>query len=295
MINANLRSELITALEWYIDQGVSDVVLDDIYDRTIVSDVPTITPPTNSELSLDTSSLIDQGGRSAQQLSETNPIFLGKSDARKEAVKLALLANNLDELSDIIQNFDGIAIKKTASNMVFSSGNPKADIMLVGDAPADDEDRSGTPFDGAQGLLLDKILSSIGLSVKSSANIDINNMVYLSNVLNWRPPGNRTPNISEIEVSLPFIERHIQLVRPKILILCGTIAAKSLLGRSEGLSRLRKNWHNYTVQTQEMKSDMVIPALVTYPPSLLLKNPLQKKSVWIDMLSLQEKIIALKK
>ncbi len=269
MLSVQTHKELITTLEWYIDQGVTDALLDAAIDRTIMVE-PTIVP-------------IIKNNQTASKASSA-PVFLGKSEALEESIKLAKSASTLEELQKTIAEFDGIALKKTASNMVFSDGNPKSEIMLIGDAPAADEDRSGKPFCGEHGALLDKILASIGLSREE---------VYISNILNWRPPGNRTPTITEIDVSLPFIERHIQLINPKILILCGGIAAKSLLGRSESISRLRKSWHNYKPQTDLGRGKCSIPAIVTYTPSSLLKNPLQKKSVWEDMLSLQEKVKSL--
>jgi DNA polymerase len=107
--------------------------------------------------------------------------------------------------------------------------------------------------------------------------------------LNWRPPGNRTPSPAEIEVSLPFIERHIALVKPRLLILCGSVAAQALLGRSESISRLRRTWHSYTPQISEAGNAPPIPALATYHPAYLLKTPSQKKAVWQDMLTVMEK------
>jgi len=171
--------------------------------------------------------------------------------------------------------------------MIFSDGNHKANIMLIGDAPGADDDRMGKPFVGEVGQLMDKILKCIDLDRSEE---DPSKSVYISNILNWRPPGNRTPSPAEIEVSLPFIERHIQLVQPKILILCGSIPAKSLLGSTSGISRLRKTWHEYLPQTEKLKSGKPIHAIATYHPSYLLKTPQQKKSVWHDMLMLQKKM-----
>ena len=164
--------------------------------------------------------------------------------------------------------------------------------MLVGEAPGADEDRQGKPFVGASGQLLDRILACIGLDRTQE---DPLSSVYISNILNWRPPGNRTPNPAEIAVSLPFIERHIQLVKPKILILCGGVSAKALLGRDESISRLRKGWHDYRPQTAQLQNAdaQPIPAIATYHPAYLLRTPAQKRAVWADMLSVQEKRNAL--
>ncbi len=262
------------ALQFYVDQGVDIAVLDEAIDRTQHLEV--IEVPQSIKT------------RSKNVQAPATEKFLGKSDALAEAVKLAKASNTLDELRAAIADFDGVAIKKTATNLVFADGLAGADVMVIGDAPGADEDRQGKPFAGANGQLLDKILACIGLSRVSD---DPAAAAYLTNLLNWRPPGNRSPNPAEIEVSLPFIERHIQLAKPKIIILCGGVSAKALLGSSESISRLRKKFHDYVPQTAELGTGAApIPAIVTHHPTYLLSTPSQKKAVWADMLSLQEKL-----
>lgn len=280
-----LQHEIIEALKWYADHGVHDVVNDEPHNRL----EPNVTQTSSfhqipevqckSELS------------SNKSKTEQTVAFLGKSEACDEAIRCAKQVKTLEELSQAIKDFEGIAIKKTASNMVFSDGNPQADIMIVGEAPGADEDRLGKPFAGLNGQLLDRILDCIDLSRTSD---NPKQAVYLSNILNWRPPGNRTPSTAEIEISLPFIEKHIQLVAPKILLLCGGVAAKSLLGRSESISRLRKSCYEYVPQTPDFQAEKAsIPAIATYHPSYLLRTPLQKKLVWEDMISLRKRISSL--
>ena len=161
--------------------------------------------------------------------------------------------------------------------------------MLIGEAPtAAEEDLEGKAFVGADGELLDKIFAAIDLY---RAAEDAESSGYLSHILNWRPPGNRSPNQGEIGVSLPLIEKHIMLVKPKILILCGSITAKTLLGRSESISRLRGSWHDYKPQTAELGYEgNAIPAIATYHPSYLLSTPLQKRAAWQDFLSVKSKL-----
>jgi DNA polymerase len=213
--------------------------------------------------------------------------FLGASEARTESVKLALAAQTLDDLRAAIAAFDGIGLKDTATNLVFSDGNPDAPIMLIGEAPGADEDRLGKPFVGASGQLLDKILKTAGLD---RAGEDALHSIYISNILNWRPPGNRTPAPAEIEVSLPFIERHIQLVKPKMLILAGAVSAQALLNTTDSISKLRGRWIDYTPRTPELRNEASsIPVLATYHPAYLLRTPAQKRSVWADMLLILEK------
>ena len=277
---------LKATLEFYADIGVDEALLNEAVDRTKTAAKPaSASMPDVKPNQIDTS-ITDQA-RAAQPA----PTFLGKSQAVEEAVKLAKAANTLEELKSAIAEFDGIAIKKTATNLVFSDGNPQAKVMIVGEAPGADEDRQGKPFVGVSGQLLDKILACIGLD-RTSENAK--EAVYISNILNWRPPGNRTPNDAEIATSLPFIEKHIQLIQPEVLIFCGGVAAKSLLGSGDSISRLRKKWHDYTPLNAEIASSAKpIPAIATYHPAYLLRTPTQKKAVWADMLQVQDKREAL--
>lgn len=264
---------LSAALEWYVDHGVDEILSDKALDRR--KPVETASISALPEI---------------KQKAEEPPaaVALGKSDARAEAIKLAGEAHSLEELKEAIASFDGLAVKKTATNMVFSDGNPEAPIMLVGEAPGADEDRQGKPFVGVSGQLLDRIFNSIDLDRTEDTP---EKSVYISNILNWRPPGNRTPSQAEVEVSLPFIERHIILAKPKILILCGGVAAKGLLGRSDSISRMRKTWHDYKPLTQEFQADCPsISAIATYHPAFLLRTPSQKRAVWNDMLMLVHKL-----
>ena len=254
------------ALGWYLDQGVDEALLDAPIQRQAANAQPAVQAPLVAPI----------------LSAAPGFVTLGRSDARAEAIKLAGATTTLDELKAAIAGFEGIAIKKTATNMVFADGNPQAPVMLVGEAPGADEDRIGRPFVGASGQLLDRILGWAGMD---RTQTDPAKAIYISNILNWRPPGNRTPSPAEIEVSLPFIERHIALIKPKILILCGAVAAQALLGRSESISRLRRTWHTYTPQTGEAP----IAAIATYHPAYLLRTPSQKKAVWQDMLAVMEK------
>lgn len=263
----------IAALQWYLDHGVDETLEDSPADRVAppAAIVAAPLPPTAAAL-------------------PSSPL-IGTHEAQREAVRLAAAAKTLDDLQAAIRDFEAVAIKKTATNLVFSDGNPAAPVMLVGEAPGADEDRQGKPFVGVSGQLLDRILACIDLA---RGQDDPARAVYIANILNWRPPGNRTPSPAEIALSLPFIERHIQLIKPKILILCGGVSAKALLGREESISRLRKGWQTYTLQTSGLEAGhQDIPALCTYHPAYLLRTPSQKRAVWADMLAVQEKRRAL--
>ncbi|MCB1680818.1 MAG: uracil-DNA glycosylase [Rhodospirillales bacterium] len=270
----------IAALEWYLDHGVSEPLESDPQDRTAWLNAQPLTQEKHEKIPPPEAPVT------------APPAFLGTAEARTEAVRLAASAASLEELREAIGQFEGFAISKTATNLVFSDGNPKAPVMLVGEAPGADEDRLGKPFVGVSGQLLDKILKAIGLDRHSE---DPLNSIYISNILNWRPPGNRNPSPAEIELAMPFIERHIQLARPRLLIFCGGVAAKALLKTEQGISRLRSRWHDYKTVTPELTRLCTdsIPALCTYHPSYLLRTPAQKKLSWADMLEIDSKIRAL--
>ncbi|PJB73429.1 MAG: uracil-DNA glycosylase [Alphaproteobacteria bacterium CG_4_9_14_3_um_filter_47_13] len=258
------RHSAIDALQWHIDVGADEALS--------VTPVDATAMPEKKEF-----------------LSEEAPVaILGASDAHKESLRLAKQAQTLEALQQAIAGFEGLPLKKTATKLVFSDGNPQAHIMLVGDVPDAEEDRFGKPFAGTGGQLLDIIFSYIGLG---RHNEDPAKAVYMANILNWRPPGSRSPLASEIEVSLPFIEKHIALVRPQMLVLAGGVATKALLGESASISKLRGKFYEYRPVTAGLfdTPPVVIPALAIYNPAHLLNTPSQKRQVWQDMLQLVQK------
>ncbi|TWG65240.1 uracil-DNA glycosylase family protein [Aminobacter sp. J44] len=193
------------------------------------------------------------------------------------ARELAASAQSLDELCELLRNFDGCNLKLTAKNLVFADGNPQPDVMLVGEAPGRDEDIEGLPFVGRSGRLLDAMLAAIGVSRKTNA--------YIANVVPWRPPGNRTPTPLETEICRPFIERQIELARPKILVALGGPSAKVLLHANEGILRLRGNW-----KVHRTASGVEIPTMPTLHPAYLLRNPAHKKLAWRDLLEIAARL-----
>ncbi|TPN70720.1 uracil-DNA glycosylase [Mesorhizobium sp. B1-1-1] len=209
------------------------------------------------------------------------PPISAVSDEAQAALarELASAASTLDELRQHMSTFDGCNLKFTAKNLVFADGNPDASVMLVGEAPGRDEDIEGLPFVGRSGRLLDRMLAAIGLDRTS---------VYIANVIPWRPPGNRTPTPHETEICRPFIERQIELVKPKVLVNLGGPSAKTLLNTSEGILRLRGNWRAHTTA-----SGVVIPAMPTLHPAYLLRTPAHKKLAWRDFLEVKAKLRAL--
>jgi DNA polymerase len=192
----------------------------------------------------------------------------------REAAKAAA---DLGALRDALAAFDGCALKKTATNLVFADGNPQAEVMLVGEAPGADEDRQGKPFVGVSGQLLDRMMAAIGLDRTT---------FYITNVCFWRPPGNRKPTEAELAAQLPFVARHIELVRPKVLVLVGGSSAQGLLGLNDGITRLRGRWFDYTSPNLSAP----IPAMPIFHPAYLLRQPGLKREAWRDLMKLQTKI-----
>jgi len=183
--------------------------------------------------------------------------------------------SSLEELKSFMSDFKGCELYKSSTNMVFSDGNPKSEIMLIGEAPGHDEDIQGKPFVGRSGKLLDKMLEAIELSREK---------VYIANIIPWRPPSNRRPTDEEIEICLPFIKKHIELIKPKVLMLLGSTATFALLKNTEGITKIRGKWVDLNLNS------ISVPTLPTFHPAFLLRQPAQKKHVWEDLKSLKNKV-----
>ncbi len=168
-------------------------------------------------------------------------------------------------------------LQKTAKNLVVYDGNFNAKVMLIGEAPGRDEDQQGIPFVGRAGQLLNKMLLAINLQRED---------VYITNVVNWRPPDNRTPNDEEILEFLPFLQRQIDIIKPKFIFLLGGVAAKAILSTPLALGKLRGKWHEY----KSLNLDESIPTIASYHPAFLLRSPQYKKHSWEDLQMLQEKL-----
>jgi uracil-DNA glycosylase len=193
------------------------------------------------------------------------------------ARELAAAAQSLEELVEALAAFDGCALKKTATNLVFADGNPAARVMFLGEAPGADEDRAGKPFVGVSGQLLDRMVAWIGL--------DRTNF-YITNILFWRPPGNRTPTSDEVGACIPFVIRHIELVSPAVLVPVGGPATEALLHRRDGITKLHGRWFDY----QSPGLARPIPTFPIFHPAFLLRSPAQKRAAWRDLLTLRQKL-----
>ena len=198
---------------------------------------------------------------------------LSPDTAVMAARQAAKSAANLDELRRILEGFEGCVLKQTAKKLVFADGNPQARIMFVGEAPGREEDLEGLPFVGRSGQLLDRMMAAIGLDRKSA---------YIANIIPWRPPGNRTPTPQEAAICLPFISRQIELSQADILVCLGGPSAQALLGAKEGILKTRGRWFAYLAGAREIR------AIATLHPAYLLRQPLQKRLAWRDLLMLKK-------
>jgi len=188
-------------------------------------------------------------------------------------------AKKLEKLKKSISDIKNCELKKSATNIVFADGNPKAKIMLIGEGPGSNEDQEGLPFVGRAGALLDKMLASIDLNRKN---------VYITNVVNYRPPENRRPTEEEIAKYLPYLKKHIEIINPKILVLLGSTALNALIGNEIVISKARGQW--IEKQFGECKTSVII----TFHPAFLMRQPAQKKMAWIDLKMIRDRKSKLK-
>lgn len=272
------RRAAVALLRWYADAGVDVAISENPADRFAISSAAGArreperpawkAEPAPTEKSRRTAA--SKNDRPAQ-----GAALRGTEDAIATARAIAMRAGTLAALRDGMADFDGCALRDTAKNLVFADGNPDSPIMFVGEAPGRDEDIQGLPFVGRSGQLLDRMMAAIGLD-RSSA--------YIANILPWRPPGNRTPTPNEMAVCLPFIERHIALINPKVLVLLGGTSAKILLDTNEGIMRLRGRWRRYAAGDRE------IATMATFHPAFLLRQTAQKRQAWHDFLEIRARL-----
>jgi uracil-DNA glycosylase family 4 len=265
-MNAGDCETALALLRWYVEMGADEAIGFEAADR-LVPPPPSLPPPAPIR------------GQSPRSVPAAPPPALTESvgEAAQSARRLASGADSVEALAALIPGFDGCPLRRTATNTVFIDGNPAAPVMIIGEAPGADEDRIGRPFVGRAGQLLDRMLAAIGLDRSG---------VLITNVIYWRPPGNRTPTAAEIASCLPFVFRLIALVRPKVLVLSGGTAAGALLAQSQGITRLRGRWFDLAVPGL----DQPVPTLPMFHPSFLLRTPERKREAWRDLLSLRARL-----
>jgi DNA polymerase len=267
----NDAKALISALEWQVAMGVDEAIAGIPVDRY-------------AQAAARRQARADQARSAAPPQIPIAPVPrpradadspLGAAEAAAAGQKAARECKSLDDLRQALESFDGCSLRNTATQLVFGDGNPQADIMVIGEAPGADEDRQGKPFVGVSGQLLDRMLSFIGLTRET---------FYITNTVYWRPPGNRKPNDGEFAVCRPFVDRHIELIDPKLLLLVGDKSVRGLAGATTGITRSRGQWYDVKI------GDKTIPALATFHPAYLLRTPAAKRQAWQDLLTFQRRM-----
>ena len=255
----------LAALAWQIDLGVDEVIGDAPVDRY---DLP---EPTKPPQALARQAAPAPNASQVAAIPTPEPV-----DAVAEARAAAARAQDLEDLRAALTSFDLCELKKGARNTVFADGNPAARVLILGEAPGRDEDMEGRPFVGRAGQLLDRMFAAIGLSRSSP---DTESALYITNVMPWRPPGNRDPEPAEVAMMRPFVERHITLVNPDVIVVMGNTPLFALTGQ-KGIMRARGNW----IKALDR------PLLPMVHPAYLLRNPIAKREAWADLLSLQTRL-----
>ena len=262
------HSELTASLRWQMEMGVDTALVDSSAPQEQLPITPfTVGGPQQTQPQ--TERLL------ADPTTPTHEIPHVLASAQTNSPDLVGV-RTLDALRQAMERFDGCALKKTASNFVFADGNPEAKIMIIGEAPGADEDRMGLPFVGAAGQLLDKMLAAIGFDRQH---------VYITNILPWRPPGNRTPSFEEVNLLWPYLRRHIQLKAPQVIFALGGSSAKLLLNTTNGILKLRGQVHE--IDFGDAGEPNVIPVLPSLHPAYLLRAPKMKQQAFHDLLALK--------
>ncbi len=268
-------------LDWHIAMGIDETISEHPVDSFVQ---PKLAVVLEKETLHDLAPAPPLTSLTARAPATSRPVIVspaapppsGEASVRA-ATKLAAAANTFDDLQTALSDFDGCALKKTATSMVFADGNPAGRVLLIGEAPGAEEDRQGKPFVGPSGRLLDKMLWSIGLD---------RGQVLISNTVFWRPPGNRTPTTTEVATCLPFVQRMVELMMPEVIVPLGGPAAKSLLEQTAGIGKLRGRWFTYTT------ANLSVPIAVTplFHPAYLLRTPAQKRPTWRDLLLIRQRL-----
>ena len=256
----------LAALAWQVELGVTDAVGDAGCDRFAEAAVP---PRATAPQQEDARPAADVPGAAAGVIGQA-------ADPVMEARALAEAAGTLEALRAAMESYPHCELRRGARNFVFADGRPDARVMVIGEAPGREEDLDGRPFVGAAGRLLDRMFAAIGMG---RDHPDTGQALYITNVMPWRPPQNRKPERDEVAMMLPFLERHIALADPALIVLAGNTPCGALLGR-EGIVKLRGCWAEVLGR----------PALPTFHPSYLLRNPAAKREAWADLLALQDRL-----
>lgn len=280
----NAHSDLAQLLAWYVEAGADEAIGTAAPNRYVARKEPLVAPaPAPAEVArIAAPAKVEPVARptappALAPIARAAPLPPPDA-ATRDAKATAAACADLAALRTALEAFEGCALRYTATNLVFGDGQAGAPVMFIGEAPGADEDREGVPFVGAAGQLLNKMLAAAGLDRAG---------VYITNILPWRPPGNRTPTPNEINVCLPFLRRHIELVKPKLLVLVGGTSAGTLLGTSDGINKLRGRWHLYRASDTAEP----IPTRAVFHTAYLLRTPARKREAWQDMLEIRRRLV----
>ena len=263
-------------LRWYVEQGVDEAVGEEPIDR-FAAPAPVAAAAAAPATPVRPPTPLRTPSPATPPPPPRAPVPLESPQLVEDARALAERCTTLAELEAAVRGFEGCALKRTAKNTVFADGVVGSPVMIVGEAPGADEDRLGKPFVGVSGQLMDRMFDAIGMSRERD--------LYITNILFWRPPGNRTPTLAEQAICMAFTRRHIELAQPKVLVLAGGTAAKSVLDTTEGIMRLRGKWTSLSLD-----DGSAVPTLPTFHPAYLLRTPASKRQSWSDLLSLDKKL-----
>jgi DNA polymerase len=271
-----MMQETLKTLQWYVDAGVDEAIEENPRNYFVQGAGVREQGSGISEQEIESieKHTLPLAPDPRPQIPASLPLHHSLAAAIAEARRLADAADSLDGLKAAVEGFEGCAIKRTATHTVFCDGNAQARLMLIGEAPGAQEDARGIPFCGPSGQLLDKMIAAIGYDRTTA---------YITNTVFWRPPGNRQPNTEELAICRPFVERHIALIDPALLVLVGGTATKALLDTEQGITRLRGK--RYALRTPYR--DKEYPVAIIYHPSYLLRQPAQKRAAWADLLAIK--------
>lgn len=270
MASESERRAARQSLAWLLDMGADEVIAESASNLLVAE-----------ERKLASKAQPTQRAQPASRLEQSDGLVRPSSSDPLigDAVAIAGTCSSLAELAAALRRFDACPLQRTATNLVFADGNQQARVMFIGEAPGREEDEQGRPFVGRSGQLLDRMLAAIGLSRHSAEPAS---SAYITNVIYWRPPGNRKPTEAETLMCMPFVLRTIELARPEFIVCLGSTPTQRLLGLTDGILKTRGAW-------REFRGTPVLPTL---HPAYLLRQPAQKRLAWRDLLSLKRKLIA---
>lgn len=272
----------LSALSWLIDMGVDEVIVDETTDWFEKVDAPVAAADNSAQapnvnIPKRRQAPVAPVQSAARAVSSSDNLV---ADARK----LANDCKTIDDLIKTLEKFEGCPLSRTASNLSFVDGNVDADVLIIDESPGREEDLQGKPLVGRAGQLLDTMLGHIDLARDSDKS---RQAVLVSNLVFWRPPGNRKPTDSETMMCVPFINKLIEITSPKVIVCLGAMTAQRLTGQTLGIQRLRGRWFEY------QRGDTTIPVLCSLRPSFLLNQPAQKTLAWQDLINLKLKLLEL--